>query len=67
MGELLRKEERGSGLAIWVKLIRQLFAEEKNDNVVRLEKFGKMLGFLPELKAGPDWFVVLESLLRQPW
>lgn len=32
-----------------------------------LQFLGRVLGFLPELKKGREWFAYLENLCRQPW
>lgn len=53
---------------IHYKCVRELFAVTgPRGEFVSIEKFGRVLGFLPELKRGREWFANLENLCRQPW
>lgn len=51
---------------IAIKCLRELFAVTKNkEEVVPLDHYGRVLGFLPSLKKG--FFAALVDLCRQPW
>ncbi len=53
-------------MEIAVKCMRELFAVTKNkEEVVPLDHFGRVLGFLPALKKG--FFAAMIDLCRQPW
>lgn len=50
------------------KCVRELFAvTTPQGEFVSLERFGRVLGFLPELKRGRQWFQHVTDLCRQPW
>ncbi len=51
---------------IAIKCLKELFCEVKQkEEVVPLDHFGRVLGFLPALKKG--FFGAVVDLCRQPW
>ena len=54
---------------IWFKVMKQMFCDDRDgkNEKVRLQKFGRILAYLPEMRKGKDWFDTVTNFCRQDW